>query len=73
MARPTLEARVAALETEVKQLKQQHEPDMLPDAVPWWKKRLLESFRAILPSEEAVRFGREWRESQRPDDYEDVD
>ena len=65
MAQPTLEERVAALETEVKQLKQQHEPDTLSDDVPWWKK-IVGVFQDDTAFEEAVRLGREWREVTAP-------
>ena len=71
MANETLEERVAALETEVGQLKQRSGPDKSPDAVPWWKK-ILGTFKDDPAYEEAMQLGREYRESLRPKDGEDA-
>ena len=71
MATPTLEERVAALETEVEQLKQRQIPDKSCDVVPWWKK-IVGVHKDDPDYNGAMRWGREWRELQRPPDYEDV-
>ena len=63
---PTLEERLAAVEAEVARLKQ--EPTVPPNNQPWW-----EQIRGIFKDdpiyEEAMRLGREYRESLRPKDY----
>jgi len=67
MAAFTLEERVAELEAEVEQLKQQREMDKSDDTVPWWKK-IVGVYQNDPEFEEAVRLGREWRESEGPSD-----
>jgi hypothetical protein len=64
MSKASLEERVAALEADVARLKGGVErPDV--EMAPWWKK-FQGAFAADPLFEEAMRFGREWRESQRP-------
>ena len=63
MARVTLEERVAALEAEVARLKQERTVEM-PTKKPWWEE-IRGTFKDDPVYEEAMRFGREWRESQR--------
>lgn len=70
MAETSLEERLAALEVEVAQLKQRLEGEQPPDAVPWWKK-IVGTFANDPEYDEAMRLGREYRESFRPKDDED--
>lgn len=69
MAAPSLEERVAALEAEIQQLRQQKEafPDV--NSRPWWEK-IVGIYQNDPAFDEAERLGREWRESSRPEDYE---
>jgi hypothetical protein len=69
MSNRTLEERVAALEAEVEQLKQERTPSSAP-AEPWWKK-IVGVFQNDPEFEEAMRLGREYRESMRPSEAED--
>ncbi len=62
MATVSLEARVTALEAEVARLKEKVEP--APE-LPWWEK-IYGSFAGDPLFEEAMRYGREYRESLRP-------
>ena len=68
----TLEERVAVLEAEVEQLKQQketHQLDKSDETTTWWKR--IVGIHANNPGfEEAVRLGREWRESEDVPDVE---
>ena len=70
MATPTLEERVAALELEVQQLKQRQQSGNLPEERHGWQ-RFVGVFKDDPLFEEAVRAGREWRES--PDPWDDKD
>jgi hypothetical protein len=63
MATVTLEERVAALEAEVARLKQERTSEP-PPKKPWWEE-IRGTFKNDPIYEEAMRFGREWRESQR--------
>ncbi len=75
----TLEERLTALEEQVKQLQQSKKPDhkelskqeldKSDDAVPWWQ-RLVGIYADCPEFEDAVKFGREWRESEEPQDAE---
>ncbi len=71
MTVPTLEERVAALEAEVQRMKQRQDPEILQDDTPWWK-RIVGVFKDDPDFEEAMRLGREYRESLRPPDYEEA-
>lgn len=63
MAAPTLEERVAALETRLKQIEHRQEPNVSPDAPRGWQ-RIVGVFQDNPEFEEAVRHGRKWREAQ---------
>ncbi len=69
MAALSLEERMTALEAEVQQLKQRQELDKSDDAIPWWEK-IRGQFKDDPAYDEAMRLGREWRESDRPLDEE---
>lgn len=64
MAVPQIEQRVAALEAEVTLLKQKLEAVTKPTA-PWWQ-QIYGTFADDPLYEEAMRSGREYRESLRP-------
>ena len=64
MAARELEARVAALEVELSRLKQQLHTVVKP-AKPWWEE-IYGTFADDPMYEEAMRLGREYRESLRP-------
>lgn len=64
MAAPEIELRVAALEAEVSQLKQRLDTVTQP-AKPWWQE-IYGTFANDPLYEEAMRLGREYRESLRP-------
>jgi hypothetical protein len=68
MSTPTLEERMAVLETKLEQLQQQRELDKSDDAVPWWKK-MVGVYQDCPEFEEVVRFGQEWRK-QEPSEVE---
>ena len=61
MAQPTLEERVAVLEDKLKQLEHQQETAKALDAPRGWQ-RFGGAFQDDPGFEEAVRFGREWRD-----------
>lgn len=62
-AQPDLEARVAALEDELKQLKESLRDSKSKE--PWWES-IVGTFENDPCFEEAMRLGREYRESLRP-------
>ena len=62
MATTSLEERVAALEAEMARLKQQLQPE---PKKPWWQERI-GAFANDPMYDEAMRLGREYRESLRP-------
>lgn len=64
MAVPQIEQRVAALEAEVTLLKQKLEAVTKP-TTPWWQ-QIVGTFADDPAFEEAMRLGREYRESLRP-------
>lgn len=59
-----LEARVAALEMEVQRLRNEL-PAQQKRSIPWWEK-VTGTFAESEGFEEAMQFGREYRESLRP-------
>lgn len=65
MSTPTLEERVAALENELGQLKRQRTESAPPAERPWWE-RIRGTFKDDPAYDEAMRLGREYRESLRP-------
>ena len=65
MATVELEKRVAALEAEVAKLKATIKTPTEANDLPWWE-RIAGSFEGDPLYEEAMRLGREWRESFRP-------
>jgi hypothetical protein len=67
----TLEERVAALETEVARLKQERANEAQPQK-PWWE-QIRGTFKNDPDYMEAMRLGREYRESLRPQDDEEPD
>ena len=69
MSTITLEERVALLEQEVLQLKRQLHT---PAAIPWWE-NITGVFADTPAFDEAVTFGRQYREAQRPAADEDED
>ena len=71
MAAETLEQRVAAVEQELAQLKQQLQTEIPPVSLPWWEK-IAGTFANSEHYDEAMRLGREYRESLRPKDNEEV-
>ena len=66
-----LEERVTVLEAEAARLKAQQATATPEDAAPWWKK-IWGTFKDDPDYEEAMRLGREYRESLRPIDDETV-
>lgn len=63
MAGTSVEERLAALETEVAQLKKQLAREKPPSDVPWWERRF-GAFKDDPLYEEAMRLGAEYRKSQ---------
>jgi hypothetical protein len=59
-----LESRVATLEAKVERL-QRESQGVVPDGLPWWE-QVVGAFADDPAFEEAMRLGREYRESQRP-------
>ena len=69
MASITLEERVKALETELAEVKKQFAKERTAERVPWWEK-IYGTFAESEEYDEAMRLGREWGESFRPNDDE---
>jgi hypothetical protein len=67
MANGTLEERMAAVEQELAQLKQQLQAEAHSSPLPWWEK-IAGTFADSEHYDEAMRLGREYRESLRPKD-----
>ncbi len=65
MAQADLNARVTALEAEISKLKERVEKSDQSDKTPWWE-RISGTFRDDPVYEEAMKLGREYRESLRP-------
>ena len=66
----SLEKRVAALEAEVAQLKQERGNAQVE--VPWWEK-IWGTFKDDPDYQEAMRLGREYRQAQRPAHEDETD
>lgn len=71
MATITLEDRVTALEKELAQIKRRLEKEKSQSPLPWWE-QIFGTFANSEAYDEAMRLGREYRESLRPKDEEDV-
>ena len=71
MATPSLEERVAELETKMERLQQKHNTTDSQDNRPWWE-QIRGTFKDDPDYDEAMRLGREYRESLRPKDDEEV-
>jgi hypothetical protein len=65
MTKAQLERRVKALEAQIASLKKELD-DIQGPQVPWWEKIVGSHADAPEAFEEAMRLGREWRESFRP-------
>ena len=65
----TLEERVAVIETELEKLKARDSANVDDKELPWWE-QIRGTFKDDPHYEEAMRLGREWRESFRPTDTE---
>lgn len=72
MAALSLEERVAALEAELEQVKRRQQETVSAEEPRGWR-RIVGVFKDDPGFEEAVRAGREWRESFRPKDEEDAE
>ncbi len=71
MATGTLEERMAAVEQELAQLKQQLQAAPPSAPLPWWE-QIFGTFANSEAHEEATRLGREYRESLRPKDDAEI-
>ena len=71
MAAETLEQRVSAMEQELAQLKKQLQTETPSSSLPWWE-QIFGTFANSEAHEEATRLGREYRESLRPKDDEEI-
>lgn len=71
MATGTIEERLTAVEQELAEIKRQLQTDKTEETLPWWK-QITGVFKDCPEFEEAVRLGREWRESQRMEYDDDV-
>ena len=69
MATETVEQRLSTLEQEMRRVKERIEPENTMTANPWLD-HVFGAFKDDPLFEEAVRYGREWREAQR-EDYDD--
>ncbi len=69
MAALSLEERVAALEAELGRIKQHQAVDTKQKALPWWE-QIRGTFKNDPAYEEAMRLGREYRESLHPQETE---
>jgi hypothetical protein len=67
MSTRSLEARVAELEAELSRLKQRVETQQTPRSVAWWERRF-GAFKDDPLYEDAMRLGREYRESLHAED-----
>src|SRR4029450_5384787 len=70
MASPSLEERMTALEAEVTRIKQTVAAQELQPPIPWWD-RIFGTFANSEDYDEAMRLGREYRASLRPQDEDE--
>lgn len=63
MATTSIEERLAAVEAELAELKTQVAANKATTPIPWWE-QIFGSFADSTEYEEAMRLGRQWRESQ---------
>ena len=64
MSAQTIEERLTAVETKLKQLQREKEQRQTQDkAIPWWE-QIRGQFKDDPLYDEAMRLGREWRESE---------
>jgi hypothetical protein len=66
MSLAQIETRLAALEAMVLQLQTSRNSDAAPVTNKAWLEEIWGSFSGDAAFEEAMRYGREWREAQRP-------
>lgn len=69
MATASLEERIAVVERELSELKQQLKTENTSSATPWWEK-IAGTFADSEHYDAAMRLGREYRRSLRPKDAE---
>lgn len=72
MATETIEQRLTAVEQELARIKQQLQGETPSAPLPWWE-QIFGTFADSEAHEEATRLGREYRESLRPKDGEEID
>ena len=72
MAATSVDDRLDAIEKELSELKLRLEVDKPPSTVPWWE-QIFGTFANSEAYDDAMQLGREYRESLRPKDGEDVD
>jgi hypothetical protein len=71
MAETSLEERLSTVEQEIARLKQRLDDQQPSASMPWWKK-IVGVYKDDPEFLEAMRLGREYRESLRPPDYQDA-
>ena len=71
MSAQTIEERLTAVETKLEQLERAKELDKSNEIVPWWE-RIRGQFKDDPAYDEAMRLGREWRESENRPDGEEI-
>ena len=71
MATATLDERMTAVEQELAQLKQRLQTETPPAPRPWWE-QIFGTFANSEAHEEAALLGREYRESLRPKDDDEM-
>lgn len=72
MSLQALEERLAALETKVERLVEKSSPEATTAEKPWWE-QIRGQFKDDPLYDEAMRLGREWRESENVIDESDED
>ena len=64
MAATSIEDRLDAIEKELSEVKKRLEEKLPTSTIPWWE-QISGTFKDCPAYDEAMRLGREWRESQR--------